>query len=166
MTDSSSIIQLLEACGPGPLSEVVVTAPTLLANDSHSLSPGAQQLRPSRSGAPVLSCERWLRVRFTPPVGLVGNLRLWVPGIALPTGWHLRFGTSADYSPPSSSRSVYALADMPATDPGVSNLGGDVTIDDTGMHYTPWIVVQASLTGTDVDVSEQTLSVHFGWTES
>lgn len=161
-------IELLESTGKGPAKELAVTSPKLLGNDAHSYSSIAKPVRLNADRSPVYTCERWVRMRFSPPFGRVGQFRLWSPTMTLPEGWDVRFGTSLSYRTPSQSPSVYAYTSIPTVDPGVGtpNVVGLTTRNSDGVQYSPWIVFQAILTGPDVDVSEQTLSFDFGWVES
>lgn len=157
-------LDVLEAVGVGPRSELAVRAPRLLGNDAHSLSSQAKPTSLDISGVPVFTFERWLRLRFSPPFGQVSKFRFWVTEMDLPDDWTLNFGTSPDYSTPVQTSSRYAYRAVPTIDPGQDASNVEVVqVVPRGVQYTHWIVLQAILLSAPTDI---TVTFDFTWTES
>lgn len=163
-----AVVDLLEAIGPAPASEHVVNTLNLLSKDEHSDSfyAPAAKLRRNSNGSVTYSCERWVRLRFSPPFGAVSNVRFWMPNYQPSTGWTVQWGTADTYRQPSRDRSSLATAAVPTADPGAGNVGLDLAMGDT-TRYSDWIVIQAQWTGSSTGaIQADPLDFAFDWTES
>ena len=172
MSDDAQV-DVLEAVGLGPDSEVVTSSIQIMATDQHSgtLSP----LRRNLNGLPAYSCERWLRLRLTG--GSAHLVRFWIDNLAPNPGWQLLMGTSLTWRKPTTSRSEIAVALVPTEDPRVDApnlyplLSGTTPLDDlldgSSTQYTPWLVLQAVWTADDDTVFQfGDLDFRFAWEES
>lgn len=160
-------VDLMEATGYGPDSETVTGKIDLLAVDMHSANPLSSKATLERlsNGAPSYTCERWVRLRFTPPFGAILKLRFWVDNYAPSDGWEVRYGTTSFYRKPSTSASDIATVIVPATDPGVSNLGDEI-LTGGQIQYSNWIVLQATWMGTAAHkIQADPLDWQFDWTD-
>lgn len=151
---SNPRIELLESIGYGqygPASEQTL-APGhpvhLCGEDVHSgLTAAAFPIPANNDGTPSYSYERWIRVRFTPPFGLITALRFWVTlSTPIPAGWSLLWGYSNGYQVPTNAMSTIAQSTLPTTDPGhlMPNLGDQQFLRGTHVCYSSYIVLQAS----------------------
>lgn len=130
----------LEAIGDGS-DELEITHTHLLADDRHS--PAADDgFRAAPLTHDAYSCERWLRVRFTPPFETVMSLRFWMP-TPIPAGWNLRWGTADAFRRPTTTASSVATQPVPTIDPGAGNCGGEQKLTGDDVRYSDWIVLQA-----------------------
>lgn len=154
---------LLEAIGYGPDDEIEVPATgpvNILASDAHSGVSSKMSRDPM--GAPVYSCERWLRLRVTAKLIVVSGIRFWIDNYDPNPGWQLRYGVTAAYRKPSSGRSDIAINIVPAVDPGEERPNVDAGIVS---GYSSWVVLQASWWGLETPANLQgpALNYRFGW---
>lgn len=101
-------------------------------------------IRPDASGAPTYSMERWFRWRFEPPFTQIEDVYFWTPGLEVPEGWTLLYGTVEEFSPPSNAPSSIAVHELPTSKPTAPNAGGVPPLQGTETRYSKWIVLQAS----------------------
>lgn len=142
-------VTLVEAVGDPP-EERESDFLHLLGMDAHSterLYYALHALRPDLDGSPVYSWERWCRFKFEPAFSYVRDFYFWVPGLVVPTGWTLRYGTSETYRRPTSSASSIAVGELPTSKPADPNAGGVSPLDGSEVRYSDWIVLQASVSG-------------------
>lgn len=95
----------------------------------------------------LYTCERWIRVRFSPDFNAVSKFRFFAPNLTdLPPGWTVNFGTSSTFQTPVSTASSIATTPVPTSDPGraAPNAGGTARLAGTGTQFSDWIVLQAS----------------------
>jgi hypothetical protein len=148
-------VDIVEAIGPGPDSEVV--APwtiVLLAADVHS-STLTPRMKRSALGLPVYSYERWLRLRFTAPLVQAAVCRFWIENLDPNPGWSLRMGATTTYRKPLGGYpSDIAVQPVPTADPGPdhpnllpalpsSTVSRDNDLNQVTTQYSPWLVLQA-----------------------
>lgn len=150
---SNPTVDLLEAIGygaQGPKSEVLLAKNqmvNLYGQDAHSTDdPAAFAIPANNDGSPTYSFERWVRVRFIPPFGLIGQFRFWVDPMDIPDGWDIRWGWSNTYQVPTSGESQIAVSPIPTADPGPvwPNFGNPGSVDGQQTRYSPYLVLQAS----------------------
>lgn len=159
---------LLEAVGFAPDSERTIVNFDILADDEHTGTVYKQRTLMVRNsdGSPSFSCERWVRLRFSPPFGAITKLRFWVDNYDPNANWELRWGTSDEYQKPTTSASQIATHSVPTTDPDMSNLGVDMVTGGV-VTYSPWIVLQATWLGSQPGTIQPTpLNWSFGWAEA
>lgn len=165
---TTALVDITEAIGTAPDSERIVTDFSLLSDDEHSNTPYAAKavLARKSDGSATYSCERWVRLRFSPPFGALVNIRFWVDNYDPADGWDLLWGTSPVYLKPTASASSVAVFQVPSTDPVTSNIGMDL-ITGGQVQYTPWIVLQARWMGSPPgQIQPSPFNWHFGWSES
>lgn len=150
---SNPRIELLESVGygsRGPASEIVLEptrAVHLCGQDVHSPTLAAEFPIPANSdGTPTYSYERWIRVRFTPPFGLIGQFRFWVDPVEIPAGWQVLWGWTYGYQVPTAGESAVALSALPTADPGpsLSNFGDPGSFTGTQTRFSAYLVLQAN----------------------
>jgi hypothetical protein len=150
---SNPLVELLESIGygvNGPASETVVLASHpvhLCGEDAHSPESALDNpIQANSDGTPSYSYERWVRVRFVPPFGVINALRFWVDMAApIPDGWQIFWGWANGYQVPTVSQSQVAVSMLPLVDPGplMPNFGDGVALSGNSVKYTPYIVLQA-----------------------
>lgn len=148
---SNPRVELLESIGfgmYGPSSETVVSSGRvfLCGQDVHSPEdPLTYAIKANSDGTPSYSYERWLRVRFVPPFGLVGQFRFWVDDLPIPDGWFINWGWTNTYKVPTDAPSQIATSPVPTFDPGISNsnFGDSIALDGRQIRYTAYLVLQA-----------------------
>lgn len=141
-----STITLIERLGDGRESESQHLH--LLELDVFSGGPrdfGDHAIRADISGAPTYSMERWFRWRFEPPFTQVEDFYFWTPGLVVPQGWTLRYGTTPEFALPVNAPSSIAVLELPTSKPAAPNAGGVPPLDGTETRYSDWIVLQASV---------------------
>lgn len=144
-TPGSILVDLVEAVGAGPSSEIVVTdvPVNLCGQDVHSPGDAADNPVPANlDGSPSYSYERWLRVRFVPPFGEVSNFRFWIDPTSIPSGWAVNWGYTEVYTTPTNSRSLIATRQLTQEDPGSTNIGVSNPITGEDTRYSPYLVLQ------------------------
>lgn len=147
---SNPKVELLESIGfgqYGPASEILVDGTVhLCGEDVHTPdSPLQYAIKANSDGTPSYSYERWVRVRFVPPFGLVGQFRFWVDPVEIPDGWNITWGWAETYKVPTNAPSEIAISALPTFDPGIesSNFGPPVALDGRSIRYTAYLVLQA-----------------------
>jgi len=147
---SNPKVELLEAIGYGqygPASEVLVDGTVhLCGEDVHTPDDVLQQaIKANSDGTPSYSYERWVRVRFVPPFGLVGQFRFWADPVDIPDGWNITWGWTDNYKVPTNAPSEIATSALPTFDPGIAsaNFGQPVALDGRSIRYTAYLVLQA-----------------------
>lgn len=168
---SGALASLVEAVGPGPSSEYHVSTVDLYSVDAHSgTSTGSYLLKNSDDSTPY-SCERWVRIRFSPPYGTISNIRFWVDNYAPIAGWEINWGTALTYNTPRvGSRSQIAMSPLPQTDPGGSNIAINdretLAVGFGSTIFTDWIVLQAAWKGAVYGaIQPAPLNLTFAWRE-
>lgn len=160
------LVEITEAIGAAPDSERIVTGFSLVAVDRHSADRHPIYLARNSNGAPAYTCERWVRLRFTPPFGALANVRFWVDNYAPEDGWELLWGISDAYQKPSLDASTVAIHPVPTSDPVTSNLALDI-VTGGAVAYSPWIVLQARWVGSvPGPIQSAPLNWRFGWSET
>lgn len=161
----SALVEITEAIGYAPDSEKVISGFDVRASDQHSNDPHPAYLARLSSGAPVYTCERWVRLRFSPPFGALANVRFWIDNYAPDAGWELSWGTADNYQKPSLDQSSIAVFPIPTDDPLTSNLDLDL-VTGGQVSYSPWIVLQARWAGSSPGpIQSVPLNFKFGWSE-
>lgn len=172
---SDAQVDVLEAVGYGPDSEIVTDHIQLAATDVHS---GVQSvMKRNLNGTPAYSCERWLRLRFTSASVQALLVRFWIDNLAANPGWQLLMGATDTYRKPTASRSDIAVTPVPGSDPGPDTpnlhplVEGTTTLEDllSGVvtQYSPWLVLQAVWSADNDDPFQSTeLDFRFSWEES
>ena len=147
---SNPKVELLEAIGfgqYGPASEILVDGQVhLCGEDVHTPDDPLQYaIKANSDGTPSYSYERWVRVRFVPPFGLVGQFRFWADPVDIPDGWNITWGWTDTYKVPTSAPSEIATSALPIYDPGVEsqNFGQPIAMDGRTIRYTAYLVLQA-----------------------
>lgn len=147
---SNPKVELLEAIGfgqYGPASETLVDGKVhLCGEDVHTPDDPLQYaIKANSDGTPSYSYERWVRVRFVPPFGLVGQFRFWADAVDIPDGWNINWGWTETYKVPTNAPSEIAISALPSFDPGIenSNFGPSVALDGRSIRYTAYLVLQA-----------------------
>lgn len=155
-----AVVDVMEAIGAGPASEVATAEINLCGTDVHSTT--STLIVPNAGGSPTYSCERWLRLRFAAPFLLVRDIRFWIDNYLPAEGWELRYGTSEIYRNPVTSRSDVAQLAVPTTDPGRAAANVDAgPFTDAGQDaFSSWIVLQAMRVG-DAPPLLQPNALHF-----
>lgn len=162
----NALVEVVEAIGAAPDSERTVTGFSLVADDRHSTDLHPTYLARKSNGAPVYTCERWVRLRFTPPFGALANVRFWVDNYAPEDGWEVLWGISDAYQKPNLDASTVAVATVPSSDPVTSNLDLDL-VTGGEVAYTPWIVLQARWVGNAPGpIQSAPLNWRFEWSET
>lgn len=161
-----ALVEITEAIGAAPDSERTVTGFSLVAADQHSSDRRPVYLSRLSNGAPSYSCERWIRLRFTPPFGALGNVRFWVDNYRPRGGWELLWGISDMYRKPSLDASMVAVDPIPTSDPMTSNVDLDLVAGGE-VAYSPWIVLQARWLGSAPGpIQADPLNWRFAWAET
>lgn len=106
---------------------------------------GDYAIRPDISGVPTYSMERWVRWRFEEPFTQVADIYFWVPGLVVPEGWTLRYGSTETFVQPTNAPSSIAVSELPTSKPAAPNAGGVPPLEGTETRYSDWIVLQASV---------------------
>lgn len=156
---------LLERVGPDVGNETPVTTVWFSSRDVHGASATSPLARRQGSPAPALSYERWIRLRFDPPIGGVSALKFWCDNYAPNPGWTVLWGMADIYQRPSGTASSYARAAIPTSVPANDNAGRYMS--KSGMSvYSGWIILQASWTGGDAtEMQASPLNLRFTWQE-
>lgn len=166
-----SDVEILEAIGYGPDSEISVSQTLILGVDIHSdrsQYSDTQRIKKAPHGQVAFSMERWLRMHFVAgDVAQISLLRFWVPNLAPTSEWDLQMGVASDYRKPRRTQSDIAINAIPLDDPGAATPnvfpiegqdGGSVN------EYSPWIVLQALwFGGTNQAFQSTPLELHFAW---
>lgn len=160
-------LDVFETVGPTTDSERLVENVYLAASDVSSAVPSF--MRRNANGAPVYSCERWLRLRFSPPsTGIITAVRFWVPNYQPNDGWTVRFGLSSGYRAPVRARSDYARTVLPTVDPGADTpnlITEPFTV--TQIVFSDYLVLQATVTVDHAGpIQETPLSLKLAWSET
>lgn len=146
----TAVPQIIEAIGVSE-NDLAVEGVALLASDSHSTQGyGGDPLVPGTNPATwTYSYERWFRVQLSGDYVSVGAYRIWVPGLVIPDGWEVHFGTTTSYATPVDTASAIATGPVPTSDPGPTspNAGGSSPTSGPGTAYSDWIVLQARARG-------------------
>lgn len=169
-------VTLVEAVGPSGVEEETEFL-HLLGIDAHSaerLYYALYALKPDLDGSPVYSWERWCRFKFEPTFTYVTDFYFWVPGLVVPTGWTIRYGSTDTYRQPTNSPSVIAVNELPTSKPEAPNVGGLTPLDGSEVRYSDWIVLQASVSGDAAlgpmlgfeGAEPDFIEYRFDWTES
>jgi hypothetical protein len=163
---AGALVEMTEAIGVAPDSEKVVSSISLVAGDYHSTDTPATLIKRNSDGSPAFTCERWIRLRISPPFGAIANLRFWINNYAPNAGWQLYWGISNVYQKPNLNASRVAISPVPTVDPVTGNLGmGFLTGGQ--VQYSPWIVLQARWLGSSPGPIQSTpLNYRFDWSES
>lgn len=170
---SGSLPLFVEAIGPGPRSEYHVSSVNLYSIDAHSGTSAGNALLKNSDNTTPYSCERWVRIRFSPPFGAISNLRFWVDNYDPVDGWEINWGLALAYNTPRvGTKSQIAISPLPLSDPGVDN--PNLTIDEAetlavgvgSTLFTDWIVLQASWKGGVFGaIQPAPLDLRFAWRE-
>lgn len=167
----------IEAIGPPPGVTDVAEYIHVLQDDAFSLGESTYTLSPllpNEDGSPSTSMERWVRFRFTQPFTQVFDFFFYMPGLVVPTGWTLRYGTALTYQTPTNGPSAIATGPVPTSKPLEPNAGGLTPLNGDVEQYSDWIVLQATvngdapvgpLRGFNLDNSRRPLDYRFDWTE-
>lgn len=141
-------VEVIERVGGG--NTQVAEHVHLLGEDVFSGGPlefGLFPLRPNIDGGWSYSYERWLRLRFQPPFTYVYDFFFWTPDLVVPDNWAIRYGTSQEPVTATNAPSSIAVNPLPTSKPEEPNIGGVIPLDGTGLRYSDWIVLQASVNG-------------------
>lgn len=157
-------VDLVERVGTAR-GDVVVSRLAFLPRDDYSTT--SLELPAYTNGRPVVSCERWCRLRFNQPFGVITDMRFWATGLGVDTGWAFLYGLTDSFEKPRTGESVYATAAVPEANPGFANLSpgplGEIGSDP---GYSPWLVLQA-VCGADAPSGPiPSLSFTFSWTST
>lgn len=168
-------VELIERMRTG--QEAVASYLHVLEIDAFSagaLNYGIHAIRADISGAPTYSMERWFRWRFEQPFTYIADVLFWTPGLTVPQGWTLLYGTSETFVQPTNAPSSIAVSALPMTKPVSPNVGGVPPMDGTETRYSDWIVLQASVNA-DADIGPMlgfmgndpvNIEYRLDWTES
>lgn len=172
----TATVQLIERLGDGRESEsefLHLIEIDEFSNDPYGFADHA--IRTGMSGAPTYSMERWFRWRFEQPFSHISDIYFWTPGLVVPEGWTVKYGTSENFAQPTNAPSSIATLELPTSKPEAPNAGGVPPLEGTETRYSDWIVLQASVNsdaaigpmlGFDNDDAPVAVEYRLDWTES